>query len=99
MKWKGNENDRTRSLRDIAGKTPTGIRERTKDPVRDAEGYSERTDRGQSGSAQGGLQQGESGRGAGSAGDALQGIQLGRGTINAIQELFGMNVLCLKHQL
>jgi len=99
MKWKGNENDRTRSLRDIAGKTPTGIRERNTSPIRDAEGYFGRPDIGQGGVTQGGLQQGESGRVGGSAGDALQGIQLGRGTINAIQELFGMNVLCLKHQL
>ena len=97
MKWTGNENDRTGSLRDIAGKTPTGIRKRTEDPVRDAEGYSERTDIGQGGSAQGGLQQGESGRGGGRAGDAIQGIQLGRGTINAIQELFGMNDAELKN--
>jgi len=97
MKWKGNENDRTRNLQDIAGENPTSFRERTEDPVRDAEGYSERTDIGQGGSAQGGLQQGQFGRVGGSAGDALQGIQLGRGTINAIQELFGMNDAELKN--
>lgn len=97
MKWKGNENDRTGSLRDIAGKTPAGIRERNTSPIRDAEGYFGRTDIGQGGVTQGGLQQGESGRVGGSAGDALQGIQLGRGTINAIQELFGMNDAELKN--
>ena len=97
MKWKGNENDRTGSLRDIAGKTPAGIRERNTSPIRDTEGYFGRTDIGQSGVPQGGLQQGESGRGRGSAGDALQGIQLGRGTINAIQELLGMNDAELKN--
>jgi len=97
MKWKGNENDRTKTLRDIAGKNPTSFRERTEDPVRDAEGYSERTDIGQGRSPQGRLQQGDSGRTGGSQGDALQGIQLGRGTINAVQELFGMNDAELKN--
>jgi hypothetical protein len=97
MKWKGNENDRTRSLRDIAGKAPAGIRERNSSPIRDTEGYFGRTDIGQGGGSQGGLQQGDSGRGRGSQGDALQGIQLGRGTINAIQELFGMNDAELKN--
>jgi len=97
MKWKGNENDRTKTLRDIAGKNPTSFRERIEDPVRDAEGYSERTDIGQGRSPQGRLQQGDSGRTGGSQGDALQGIQLGRGTINAVQELFGMNDAELKN--
>jgi len=97
MKWKGNENDRTGTLRDIAGKSPTGIRERTELVVENARRDSERTDIGQSGVPQGGLQQGESGRGGGSAGDAVQRIQLGRGTINAIQELLGMNDAELKN--
>ena len=97
MKWKGNENDRTRSLRDIAGENPTSFRERATPYVGDARSDSERTDRGQGRSPQGRLQQGESGRGGGSAGDAVQGIQLGRGTINAIQELLGMNDSELKN--
>jgi hypothetical protein len=97
MKWKGNENDRTRSLRDIAGKSPTGIRERTELVVENARRDSERTDIRQGGSSQGRLQQGDSGRGGGSQGDALQGIQLGRGTINAIQELLQMNDAELKN--
>lgn len=97
MKWKGNENDRTGTLRDIAGKSPTGIRERTELVVENARRDFERTDIGQSGVPQGGLQQGESGRTGGSEGNALQGIQLGRGTINAIQELLGMNDAELKN--
>jgi hypothetical protein len=97
MKWKGNENDRTRNLQDIAGENQTSFRKRATQYVEDTEIDSERTDRGQSGVPQGGLQQGESGRVGGSAGDAVQGIQLGRGTINAIQELLGMNDAELKN--
>lgn len=97
MKWKGNENDRTGTLRDIAGKSPTGIRERTELVVENARRDFERTDIGQGGSTQGRLQQGDSGRDRGSAGDAIQRVQLGRGTINAIQELLGMNDSELKN--
>ena len=90
MKWKGNDEIRKTSLRDFARKGGASVRGGTQDIVTAAESYSKRVAGGQNRGSQRRPKQSDSGRGEGSQGASVSGVQLGRGTIGAIDELLGM---------
>jgi hypothetical protein len=91
MKWRGNESQRTSTLLDLAGQSSSGIRERATSIVGDARGGSGRASGRQGESSQRRPGEGDAGRSGGGEGAALQGIQLGRGTVGAVGELLKMS--------
>jgi hypothetical protein len=99
MKWKGTDEIRQTSLRDFARQGGSGVRAgiQPADFVGDTEGRNKRSPARQGSRPRRGPQQGDLGRGGGSAGTPLQGVQLGRGTVGAINELLGMQPADLKN--
>jgi len=97
MKWKGNDKQRQSTLFDLVGQASAGIRGRAEGLKRDAMGGDSGSTGGQNEGAQGRPVESDSGRSGGSEGAALQGIQLSRGTVGAVEELFKMTAAELQN--
>ena len=90
MKWKGNNELRTKSLRELAEQGGQSFRGETKPIVRDTRSRSKSASnkRNQPKRRAG---QGDAGSGAGSQGDAGRGVRLSRGFLGAYDELLSMS--------
>jgi hypothetical protein len=91
MKWKGTNEQRPKSLRELVGQSSSGVRQGDKrgSLFRDAEGSSGRLPRRRGGS------QRRTGQGDAGAGQGVQGsdagVRLGRGILGPVEELIGLS--------
>jgi hypothetical protein len=92
MKWRGNDELRTKSLREFAAESAAGVRQRDAGQriYRDAEEPARR-DAGKRSKAKRRTGQGDAGTGAGSQGDARGGVRLSRGFLGAYDELLSLS--------
>ena len=99
MKWKGNDEIRQTSLREFTRQGGSGVRGgiQPADFVGDTEGRNKRPPARQDRGPQRRPKQSDAGRGEGSQGTPVSGVQLGSGTVGAINELLGMKPADLKN--
>ena len=92
MKWKGNNELRTKSLREFAAENSASVQEAAsgRELYTDTRKLTERN-AGKGGKAKRRAGQGDAGSGAGNQGDAGRGVQLSRGFLGAYDELLSMS--------
>lgn len=92
MKWKGNNELRTKSLREFAAENSASVQEAAggRELYTDTRKLTERN-AGKGGKAKRRAGQGDAGPGAGNQGDAGRGVQLSRGFLGAYDELLSMS--------